>query len=565
MNDSFNPRRRWLASTAAIILAVMVLRMNDASRSFTQTWDEPAHIAAGMQWLDQGRYAYESLHPPMARVAVALPPWILGRRSTGETDIWKEGNAILEQGHRYTETLAAARMGNLGFVILGGVAVTYWGLALAGPLAGALTCLVYSLLPTLLAHGGLATTDMAAGATLAIALLALGAWVETPSPLRALLLGGSLAMAILTKFTSIPYFFAAALLTTLIWWWREGGIRRIAPLPTLLRSAGTAAVAASVLIWAMYRFTIGPVLHLDDPLHAHAVSRMSELPLGHLGAWVLTQLPLPAPEFLRGVGSVLMVNSEQRMGYLFGQVYQGGRLAFFPVALIAKLPLAVLPLTLVGFKAIVARRARPNDWAAAAAIGSIPAVLAVAMASRLNIGVRHVLPVFLVIAVLAGVGAARLLSGDRLNRVLGFTLVALLGFSSLSRTQTISHTSMSGARREPPVLVDSDLDWWQDLGRLVDTLQARQIDHLWLAYNGSADLSQRGLPHFDSLVANSVRPGWTAVSAFPLYTNPAYSWLRNVLLLPLWASRSTCITSLSPTHCVPAVRSTKVYVLRTYA
>jgi len=65
----------------AILLAVVaVLRIGATYGVLSQTWDEPAHIARGMEWLERGSYTYERQHPPLARIAVALGPYLSGIR-----------------------------------------------------------------------------------------------------------------------------------------------------------------------------------------------------------------------------------------------------------------------------------------------------------------------------------------------------------------------------------------------------------------------------------------------------------------------------------------------------
>jgi hypothetical protein len=46
----------------------------------SHTWDEPEHLAAGLELLDRGRYDYDTQHPPIARVLVALGPYLAGAR-----------------------------------------------------------------------------------------------------------------------------------------------------------------------------------------------------------------------------------------------------------------------------------------------------------------------------------------------------------------------------------------------------------------------------------------------------------------------------------------------------
>ena len=112
--------RQWLSPRVlvAACLAVGVARIVATYHVFNQTWDEPAHVAAGMEWLDRGRYPYEPLHPPLARIMEALGPRLAGIRSAGQANVWLEGNAILYAGGRYDRNLALARLGVLPFFLL---------------------------------------------------------------------------------------------------------------------------------------------------------------------------------------------------------------------------------------------------------------------------------------------------------------------------------------------------------------------------------------------------------------------------------------------------------------
>jgi hypothetical protein len=70
-----------------------------------------------MELLDRGAFTYEQQHPPLARLAVALGPYLLGARSHGASYITDEGLAILYTSGDYLQTLRAARLGVLPFFI----------------------------------------------------------------------------------------------------------------------------------------------------------------------------------------------------------------------------------------------------------------------------------------------------------------------------------------------------------------------------------------------------------------------------------------------------------------
>src|SRR5437764_423647 len=115
---SFAQMRKLLPTV--LILVVIALAASLVVRTyktFAHTLDEPVHIAAGMELLDRGRFTYEQQHPPLARLAAALGPYLEGARSQGNPDMLNEGLAILYGSENYQGTLTAARLGILPFVI----------------------------------------------------------------------------------------------------------------------------------------------------------------------------------------------------------------------------------------------------------------------------------------------------------------------------------------------------------------------------------------------------------------------------------------------------------------
>jgi hypothetical protein len=100
-----------------LILALGTLPIIGTYSVVSHTTDEPAHIAAGMELLDRGIFTYEQQHPPLARLAVAIGPYLLGARSHGASYLIDEGLAILYTSGDYLQTLRAARLGVLPFFI----------------------------------------------------------------------------------------------------------------------------------------------------------------------------------------------------------------------------------------------------------------------------------------------------------------------------------------------------------------------------------------------------------------------------------------------------------------
>jgi len=170
------------ALTVAFVGAAVVWTVTSAA-ALSATFDEPHHLATGIDWWQFGSYRWWTENPPLPKVLTALGPYLAGvrlpARPTAETGIWDTGIHLLEAGG--ARTLLLARLGTLPWLLL----TLGFTFALAGGRkqirsAFFATALVATY-PTLLGHAGLATTDVASVATVLGFLLALDRWVGRPT------------------------------------------------------------------------------------------------------------------------------------------------------------------------------------------------------------------------------------------------------------------------------------------------------------------------------------------------------------------------------------------------
>lgn len=520
-----------VALPLAVLALIALTRVALTWRVYTPTFDEPAHIAAGMEWLDRGVYRYEEMHPPLARVAAALGPWLSGLHSQGQDGIWREGNAILNQRGDQPGALALARAGVLPFLLLAILVVFAWARSLAGDAAGLLAVLAFTSLPPVLAHGGLATTDTAAMATIALTVYSLLRWLERPGLITTLTLGLAVGLALLAKMSAVVFLPAASIVVLLAW--RSAGNRLVPHVGDAL----VAGLVALLVVWAGYRFSVGPI-NQPVPGLAAASAQGRPAPLKRRMAAVLRMPVFPAPEYVRGLRDLRIENRlGDRKNYLLGEPIREGRWTFFPVALGVKTPIPFLLLTLVGTIAlgVAARERRSALVPPLAAL----AMLLTAMAANINIGVRHILPMYPLLAVCAGIGILTLWHRRPRGRLRLAGPAMAIGLSGWLVVEPLrAHpdylpyfNQLAGGHPER-VLLDSDLDWGQDLGRLADTLRARGVPQVWIAYHGKVDMARQGLPPFTELPPDQPVTGWIAASRFDLALGEpggpidAYAWLR---------------------------------------
>jgi hypothetical protein len=457
---------RWWALLTLIVVLTLA-RVATTHRVFAQTIDEGAHLLAGYDALTKGVFTTDRMHPPLPRMLFALP-FI----NEPQPRVYPGYHELLLRDGRYTQNLARARRGNLVFLALGIVAVALWGRRLVSPNAGLLAALLYASLPPVLAHAGLATTDMAAGATLPLALYALMTMLDR---------SGAAGF-------SPPTFF--------------GGLKAAAPL--------AAAMALGML--CKYSFVVYFPACAVVLLVLRRRLPWKELLVAGVLAGVIVSVVMPGA-YVAGVLEVMYKNADPPKAILFGEVRTGGWWYYFPVVLFFKTPIPFLVLALLGL--------RQREAALVAA-----AILAISMTSDINIGVRHLLPIYAPLAVLAASIRVRWLT-------IAMTAWLIIG-SALAHPDYLAWFNAFAGREPYRVLNDSNLDWGQDLLRLVRVARDERIPFLTISVLTAAPVDQLGLPPHTELQLLQPVHGWLAISEYHLAISRSRSpevrrWLDDLL------------------------------------
>ena len=488
------------------LIAIATIRIAATYGVFSFTIDEPGHFACGLEYLSKHVYRYETQHPPLARAAIALPPYLAGVRPLGEENRNLEGRDVILQSRSPNRTLALMRLGILPFFWLAcGVVYLWCRRHFAGAVAP-LAVALFTLLPPVLAHAGLACTDMALAACLGAAFLSLVLWAESPASSRwkrAAVLGLAAALAALSKFTALLYLPAAAGIALLFYLAaKRPGPRKLAGL--VRERAATfafAVLAGALVVWAGYWFSFGKV-----------------------PAW---NIKLPAPEFFDGLLAAQSHNREGHPGYLLGHYSLKGWWYYFPVVLAVKTPIAFLVLLAVGTYACIGKFSRA---ACRLPLAFSLGILLPAMTSRVDIGVRLILPVYIGFSILAAVGLDRLAhvteprpSGSFfLGQAAAVVLLLWMAISGAAHHPDYLSYFNEFAGSEPArILVDSDLDWGQDtkrLGRRLRQLGAQEvsvmlIEPLTLPLPTEEAIRRfYGLPRVKPVDVSSPGEGWNVLS-----------------------------------------------------
>ncbi len=442
-----------------------------ASRAFilnsAPTYDEPLHIPSGYSYWKTGEFRMNIKdHPPLAELAAALPLLFL------KPDVFETSRAYLDRDQYnwadmfvYGNGPGAEKLVNTArffsyflWTALTGFLIFLFAKDLFSAEAGALSAGLFLLTPVFISNNALAITDPAAAAFYLAAFLFArrfsaryaaegnkkGAWAY----LGLCALATALAMASKFSMAVLPGFILLLLVVEL------GITGRAAELKKLAAPALVYIALLFLALAAVYGFT-----HFKLYFEGLAATA--------------ARLEAGRPSFIWGRHSLL------------------GVWWYFPFALLAKTPLSVLIFFAAGVVYSLKEGRKSHIWVYA------PLILyfTFALNSKLQIGVRHILPALPFCLVLAGAGAAALLDRKYPRWAAAFLLAALVFSAAKVNPHYLAYfnEAAGGAENGFKLLVDSNLDWGQDLKALGAYLKKEGGPAVYLAYFGTARPEHYGI------------------------------------------------------------------------
>jgi hypothetical protein len=458
-------------------------------------------------------------HPPLARILSAIPAALLHKRL--DVDVARNFTAVFHAiavaDGNYERNLAYARLGNLFFLLTGTVATGLWAARYFGRTGGLLAMGMFVSLPPILGHAGVATTDLAVASMTAAATLILERWIDSPSLGRAVVLGTAVGLGALSKFSFLLFFPISCAIVIV-----TRSLRRSGTFSA--KSLSLAIIIAALVVWSGYRFqftTIARAYERGDSVMGNLVPK----PLKPAAKSFAREVPIPAPLFAIGAARVLLHNRNGHEAFLFGEIRKHGWWYYFPVVVFYKTPLPFLALAIIG-TVLICLRSRQ-----ALSLALVPlAFLVSILPSSINIGIRHVLVIYPALCACAASALLTLWRVGRLRFLAAALLVWLFVGSLLGHPDYLAWFNEAAGRHPERIVVDSNLDWGQDMFRLEKILREKHISAIYSLGIGSGLLLRDGIDVYPIGDAPPRTPGWFALGLTRLALDPdarrgAYSWL----------------------------------------
>jgi Dolichyl-phosphate-mannose-protein mannosyltransferase len=530
----------WMIASCLIIQSALAV---DCARQWTPTHDEFWHLPIGLRIWKTGRFDEDVINPPLVRLWASIPLVIGGAISGGDGARQDFGeiakgfwNANLEKDEFW---FLLGRLMIIPCAAISALAIAVWTRAWYGDRAAIVAVLLWASCPTVLANSAIVTHDMPLTTGWLVTLFTLVRFAEKPCWRRSLQFGGALGIAILAKLTAI----ILIPLCIVLWFvlrfrtsipsgmnvpsaelqTSDAGLKT-APKWIVLAAQFVAAFGFSVLlINACYLFhgtggTIASLTFVSPQMKSVQQS------LSWIG-W----LPVPFPsDFIAAFDRLAQDLGQLHPVYLDNTWSSHPFAWYYAAALAYKLPLGTIILILFGFAGFVWPRPGSSDRRYGLFL-LIAAVSLPILASRSanQIGIRYILPTFPVLFIFAG-QAARWLPFQKASTsfralvrrvVWGLVIAAPLSLRFHPHHMAYFNEAAGGPVNGGWHLLDSNIDWGQDLHGLRDYLDQHRITDIGLAYYGTVLPSSIGINAHDPPF-RLPRAGWYAISVNYVHGRP---------------------------------------------
>jgi len=506
------PGRFFFTFAAVLLLGLMALLAGGAVRRESVTFDEIAHIGAGVSYLQKLDLRMNEEHPPLAKVVAALPLVLRGAHADYSHISWTISSKMFYQflgewvfGHWFLmrwndpySTVMWARAPMLLMTLLVGFILYICGSRLGSPWGGLLCLAAFVTMPAFIAFGPLVITDIAVTLFWVLTVWQLPHMWRSPTRGTVVKFGLVLAGALLSKFSSGLLFFVFIGFALSL---------RFKPLPEQpvekaelrrWRRRAWRNIAKGTLWAALFVYIVYFVLSWNQPTDSFQI-------IPHFPASpVLRRLLMPVWIYLRGLAGFAL-SASSRPTFVLGHAYSHGVWFYFPALFLLKSQLAFLLLLLLAIAtALLVKRRSPAQSAIPSGMElqwrsvwvSLVVFVAACLLNRLDISIRHFsVALALIVLLLAPLPRMLGLLRDAMPhraRVGNWLAIALVLASIVTAIRVypnyFPYLNMLSMGRPGYTLVnDSNLDWNQALPEVESFVRQRRLKQVLLDEYGFSE------------------------------------------------------------------------------
>ena len=532
---------------ALLIIATHVLLVGWGATKQSPTFNEPAHLVSGISHWTFGRFELYRVNPPLVRMIATIPilglnfktNWSKFYEAPGARPASSVGKDFIAANRELTPWIfSVCRWSCLPFTILGAVVCLQWSRELYGEKAGIITLSLWCFSPNILAHSQLITPDIGASALGVTAAYTFWKWLMNKNWFWAVVSGGALGLAELTKTSWILLY---GIFPSLWFYW----IFTDRALPFSFREYSKqifqllSVLLISIYILNLFYIFDGTFSKLGDfefvskTLSGKTIPKNSESFGNIFNKTWLENVPIPLPkQYLLGID--IQKRDFENFGkpsFLNGQFREYGWWYYYLYALTIKVPIGTLLLLGSSVISIFLKNSHFKGSEVVLLAPAIALLILVSSQTGFNHHMRYVLPFFPFMFIWIG----RLgLFMTKQKWLTAFYISFLLIYSITSSLRYFPHSLSyfnelgGGPVRGHEHLINSNIDWGQDLFYLKDWIdnnpEKKPIHLAYYGYLNPIHLGVEYVPakylisksdtnsHSRKLSTDELTPGWYAIS-----------------------------------------------------
>ena len=502
------------------------------------TVDEFSHFPSGVYNLATLDWRMDWRSPPLVKCwpampafftkpAVSMAPIAQTPNTWQSPNTWQFGYDFMYRNYdRYVKLFSWARIAIILLSCAGGWILFVFAKKMVGEKGALLALFLYAFNPNILAHSQLATIDMGATAMFTLAVFAFWQFLGRMNAKTACVAGVALGLAQLSKFTCLmlyPIFFLFFIVQALA---DQIGAKTAPKQKTVMESLSPVFNFLFLLIVSVIVINIGYLFsktffYLND----HAFS--SDL-LKKLARSPLAFFPIPLPfDYVGGFDIQLDISSGKSpfyMGYLMGEHSMDGWRHYYLVGMLVKNPEIMTVLIAFSLYAWIKGTPKPELRSWLCVWGTIVIFTGYfSFFTNTPIGIRFMLPIFPLLFIAIGQTFNLAPVRKRIAQILT-TATALLyllpAIANYPNHLSYFNALAGGPQNGHQWLIDSNLDWGQDLPALKQYMDENKIDKVKLGCFGRVDPRIYGIDY--SLADRNISEGVHVISVNFLVGRPYY-------------------------------------------
>ncbi len=475
--------------------------------------DDVIHIPSGYSYLKTHDFRLNAEHPPFIKLLSAIGLEHVEPKLPLDSDGWSKaeepgdpddgtntfcGDFFHRNAEKFEQIIYWGRLPVIFLPVLLAIAIWAFARILFGDLTAILAVFFLLTEPTLIANSTFVQDDIAAALAVFCFVLALRAFFQKPALVRALFLGLAIGFGLLVKHSLIVLVPIAIVVLSVHAIWRKCRYKE-----HFCRYIGLGLVVlgcAYLVFIAGYGFDVSFIDDDEAVFISEWFSSTGDASDSLQNVFI--HLPILLPKYyLWGMDLVVNDVRNGRISFLFGSVSDRGWWYYFPAAFVLKTTIPFLLLTVSGV-VWTAWAAVKRRWLDGVYLLFPPLIyLGLCMASHLNIGVRHIMPVFPFFAIMGASAVSAFLKMERLRsghapRILVGLLIGsivLIAITTFPNYTTYFSPVAGGSANGRHLLSDSNVETGQDVNSLASFLMDRGETQVEGLFFGSGYIEYYGV------------------------------------------------------------------------